>query len=440
MYSTDVDTNQPRLELDLSATDAAEDVMVTHGLGSNFRRLFVATASSNLSDGLRAAALPLLATSVTRDAVAVAGVYFAGQLPWLLFGLPAGALVDRMDRRRLLVLTHAFRVGVVALLALAALTGSVTLTMLYAVAFVLGSAETVFDNAAQALLPALVPESKLEHANGRLELAYLGGNQLVGPAAGAALFAVAASAPFVLDTVALVVTTLAVLLIRPSIATDTAARSTEQTSLRSDVAEGLRWLLHNRSVRALTLLGTGINFCVNATIAVMVLYALDVLDIRGGAYGMFLAVYAVGGMAGGLVAARVSQRLGKVRAIRTCIVAAGVVLIAMGLFDHPLAAAAAFMALGVVATVWNVMTLSMRQALTPAALLGRVIGGHRLLSWGGGALGAIAGGVVARYADVPTVFISAGAGALALGLVARRLMGDEDEARAVAPSPAVVVG
>ena len=422
MSSASIGADTPALELDLAGIPAPLEQRAV--LGRSFGWLWGATAASNLSDGIRMAALPLMAATLTTDAALVAGVHAASLLPWLLFGLPAGVLVDRMDRRRLLLMTHTLRVGVVAIVAFAAVTGSVTIGLLYAVAVVLGAAETVFDNAAQALLPSVVDERSLERANGRLEVAYLGGNQLIGPALGAALFAASTSAPFFLDTAALVVTTLAVAFIRVPPAT--VARPV-RTSLRRDVAEGLRWLWANRPVRALTLLGTGINFCVNATIAIMVLYALQILGVGKGAYGLLLVAYAVGGIGGGVLAPRIARALGRRRTVTGCVFCAGVVLAGMGLVAGAPVAAVLFAVLGAVATVWNVVTLSLRQSLTPDALLGRVIGGHRLLSWGGGALGALAGGFLARAVGVAPTFVAAGIAAILLGLMAMRLLADLPE-------------
>ena len=169
--------------------------MGTVRLGANYVRIWVATAVSNLGDGVTLAALPLLAASLTRSPTSVALVSMASTLPWLLFALPSGALADRLDRKRTMVIVDGFRTVVLGLLALLVLTNNATIWVLGFVAFALGSAETLFDNAAQSILPNLVHRDALEIANGRMYEAEIVANQFVGPPLGALLFAATAAAP-----------------------------------------------------------------------------------------------------------------------------------------------------------------------------------------------------------------------------------------------------
>ena len=168
-------------------------------LGPEYRKLWTASTVSNLGDGVTEVAAPLLAATLTRDPVLVAGLAFAHRLPWLLFTLVSGALVDRLDRRRIMWTADAVRTAMIGLLGLAVYAGLANLPLLYAVFFVLGTAETLFDNASQAILPAVVDREKLEKANGRLFGAQLVANEFAGPPLGGILFAAAAAAPFLLD-------------------------------------------------------------------------------------------------------------------------------------------------------------------------------------------------------------------------------------------------
>lgn len=174
----------------------APTLRLTRPRGGGFRTLWLATASSNLGDGVALVAAPLLAATLTADPAAIAGLTFAQRLPWLLFPILGGALADRLDRRRLMVAVALARAALVAALAAALLTDRASLPLLYAVFFLLSSGETLFDTAAATILPAIVPRVGLPRANARLSAALTVTNQFVGPPLGGALFAVAVALPF----------------------------------------------------------------------------------------------------------------------------------------------------------------------------------------------------------------------------------------------------
>ena len=164
-------------------------------LGRSFNLVWTASAISNIGDGIMGAAFPLLVASVTRDPLLVSGANVIGRLPWFLFALISGALVDRMDRRRVMIWTDVFRAVVVGGLALLVASDQAGLAVIYGVAFLLGSAETLFDTSAEAIIPKLVPADDLTSANGRLQATEWLAGTFVGPPVGAALFAMAAATP-----------------------------------------------------------------------------------------------------------------------------------------------------------------------------------------------------------------------------------------------------
>ena len=221
------------------------------GLGGRFAKLWSASAVSNLGDGVDAVALPLLAESLTRDPLLFAGVAVAQRLPWLLFSLQAGAIADRVDRRRLMAIVNAARAGLLAVFGVAVLLDAASIWLLYGVGFLLGVAETLFDNAAQSILPALVPRPALERANGRLMAAETVTNQFVGPPLGGALFSVAAAAPILLDAGTFAVSAGLIAWISGVYVTgrDTAAAAGPRPRMRTEIAEGLRWLAGHRLLR-----------------------------------------------------------------------------------------------------------------------------------------------------------------------------------------------
>jgi MFS family permease len=270
-------------------------------LGPSYAKLWSAVAISTVGDGVYATALPLLAATLTRDPLAVAVVFFAGQLPWLLLALPAGVVVDRVDRRRLLWTTDAARFAIVGTFGVAVLAGWATIPLLATAGFLLGVGQTLYDTAAQVIVPALVSRdpAQLEAANGRIESAAVIGGQLAGPPAGGLLFAAAPAVPFLLDAASFtaaagLVATIPGRYARPR---DPWAAP---TSLRAEVAEGLGWLWRHRLLRTLGVMVGVLNLTIAGWLAVFVLFAQEELGLGSVGYGVLLTGLAVGGGAGGL--------------------------------------------------------------------------------------------------------------------------------------------
>lgn len=408
MLHNTVDTSTPGLEFFFPGE---EPEVARPVLGPDFAKLWAATAASNLSDGIRQVALPLLVASLTRSPAQVAGVAFASQAPWLLFGLASGAIVDRFERRRIIGAAHVFRMSVVILLAVAVGANVATVPLIYAAAFLLGTAETLFDNATSVIVPELVDDALLEVANGRQTMAMVVGQQLLGPLVGAALFAVAATSALLVDGVALCLAGLFVLSIRARPATPQPAT----TSIRTDISEGLRWLWRAQQLRTISLAAAVVNIALLAHMAVFVLFSLEILDVGGVGYALILGCYAVGGIAGAWAAPQIASRLQPRWAIVWALLAAAGSILATGLTDSPWIAGAMQVCLAIAGSVWHVVTSTLRQRLTPPGMLGRVTGTHQLLSWGGAALGALAGGAVASALGLRAPFF---AGAVVLAVVA----------------------
>lgn len=229
-------------------------------LGRNFAKLWLAQGVSNLGDGLYLTALPLLAATLTRDPFTVSAVMFAEWLPWLLFGLLSGALLDRWDRRRVMWMVDAARLVAVGGLAAAVLTGWASIPLLMLTGFLLGTGQTLVDTGSQALIPALVSRDpgRLERANGRLLGTQMVTQELAGPPAGGFLFSVANWIPFAVDAVSFGVSSALVAAIpgRRAAPGSTLAPG-RRTSLRAEIAEGLRWLFAHRVLRAMAVLVAG---------------------------------------------------------------------------------------------------------------------------------------------------------------------------------------
>jgi MFS family permease len=277
-------------------------------LGRRYRWLWLSSTVANVGDGVYAAALPLLAAALTRDPLAFAGVTIAAQAPWFLLALPAGVVVDRADRRRLMIGVNAAR-GVILLIASAAvMQGWATLPLLYLLAFALGTAETLFDNAAPALLPATVDAGALERANGRLLSAQVATNRFAGPPLGSLLFAFAAAVPFMVNSGAYLLSAACLIAIHGAFRPAPGDGTARAVTMRAGILEGLRYTVRNPLLRTLALILALMNLVWAGTFALLALYALEVLGVSAAGFGILLGAGGIGSVGGGLLASRRTRR------------------------------------------------------------------------------------------------------------------------------------
>lgn len=391
----------------------AVDAQQKPGLGGSFWRLFASSGVSNLSDGIQVAALPLLAATITRDPLAVSAIASLAFLPWLLFALPAGALVDRVDRRRAMAIANVVRAGLVAALAGTVMAGMAGMPVLYALAFALGCVETVYDSAARAMLPAVVPRRQLERGNSLLTTAESAANIFLGAPLGAWLFALAVVAPF--WTNAVVYLAAAALIV--TVAGRFTPERVEKTSIRHDMTTALRWLRQHVILRAL-MVTTGLTGLFHSMVnGIMVLFALEQLHLNEKGFGVLLAVAGVGAVVGSILSPLLTATLGRTNAMGITELVAALGTIVMGLWQHPAVAMVCFALTAGAVSAFNVQIMSVRQALIPDHLFGRVQGAYRTMIWGGIPLGTLAGGIVGRWWGLPAVFVISGILCVLAGLV-----------------------
>lgn len=371
-------------------------------LGRGFGALWAANAVSNVGDGVTLAAGPLLVASLTDDPALIAGAAFAQQLPWLLFSLISGAYVDRLDRRRLIVLANLLRAVVLAVLALSIAAGDATVLLVYTSFFLLGSAETVADNAALTLVPALVPAEALPTANARLIGSTIFGNQMLGPPLGAWLFVAAAALPFEVDAASFLVAA-GLLLLLPRHAAR-APEAVAERDLRAEIAEGVRWLWRHRVLRMFALSLGLLNATFLGAMSILVLYARDRLGLSEFGYGLLLSCSAVGGLAGSVFGGRLERRFGASTLMRVGLLVETGTHLAFALTRTPWVAVVTYTAFGVHAVIWGMVTASYRQRVVPDRLRGRVNSVYYLFGVGGAALGALQGGLVARAFGITAPF------------------------------------
>jgi len=374
-------------------------------LSRDYWRLWWANAISSTGDGAFVAALPLLAVTITRDPRLVSVVTAATYLPWLLLSLPAGAVVDRYDRATLMWRAQAVQAAVVAIIAVLVVAHQASIEMLAAGGLLLGSAEVIFSNAAQSILPALVPPELLPKANGSQQVSLTVGESFLGPPAGSLLFAAAAALPFGLDAASFAGS--AGLLARLP-RTRPASENTTRPRIRAQIAEGLRWLAGHRLLRVIAVLLGIYNFANQMGQAILVLLATQTLHVSARGYGLLLAASAVGSVVGGLVNPMLTRRLGLLPSLVLPALVDAAAFVGIGLAPGPILVAALLAVQGFSVALWNIVTVSLRQRVVPGHLLGRVNSVYRMLGWGLMPLGALAGGFVAHAAGLRAPYIVAG--------------------------------
>ncbi|MGM9336445.1 MFS transporter [Streptomyces murinus] len=392
-------------------------------LGRPFHWLWASTAASNAGDGITRTLLPLLVVAHHPDPAAVAGLTTVNMLPWLLFALPAGVLADRVDRRRIVLGSNLVR-GAALLGAALVLATDRPLPLLYALAFLLGVAETLADTAAPAMLPRLVEARHLERANGRLSAAQIVLNEMVGPPVAGLLAGLTAAAALATGGTLYAVAALLLLGLAPlaratpdtgsGSAPEPASPTGARDGVLRDIRQGLRFVLGHRTLRRTLAASALYGLVFSATFSMLVLLSERTLRLSETGYGLLLAAGSVGAVAGSWLAPRAADRLPTVRLARWSLAGSGAAYVTLGLVRHPALAALALAANGVFMMGWNIPVLSLRQRLTPEDLQGRVMSVSRLCSWGSMPVGATLGGLLATTLTVPSVFVVCG-GVLAVG-------------------------
>lgn len=387
-------------------------------MGTPFRWLVGSAWASYLADGIAFAAGPLLVASRTHDPLLVALAGLLERLPWLLFGLYAGALADRLDRRRLVVLVDLLRAAVLGLLIVTIVTGWVSVGIVLVATFALGTADVFSDCAYGPLLPMLVEKADLGVGNARMSAGQLTGGQLVGPAVGAVLFAIGSAWPFVTQAV---LVTLSVLLVA-RIRLPAPAPSGTRSHLRRDVLEGLRWTWRNAAVRTLTLAIVTFNVTFGAAWSVLVLYAQQRLHLDAAGYGLLTSIGAVGGIVGTLVYDALERRFSLAGIMRVGLIIETFTHLGLALTTTAWVAMAIMFVFGGHALIWGTTSRTIRMRAVPMELQGRVGSLYAIGVFGGIVVGQALGGVIARTWGVTGPFWFAFVGsALILVLIWRQL-------------------
>lgn len=379
-------------------------------LGRAFANIFTANLASSLGDGIVRTAMPLLAARLTSDPLLISLIGALALLPWLFFAIPAGILIDRIDRRRALALAQAVRTALAALMFVLVLTDTLTIWWLYIVVFTYGVFETVYDGAIRAVVPSIVGKANLPRANSRIEAGELVVQNFLSAPFTSALFAVSVLIPVGINGLVFALAGgLALLLPKAASGRQFAAADADEPRVAwyRQFVDGLRFIMANAQLRTLWFFSTFCGIVGTAATAAFVLFVLDTLGVPEAFFGLFLVFGAVGGLIGAFLASRLKALLGTGLSMALMTTLTGVATLLIGLVPIPWVAGVGFALTSLSITAWNILVMSLRQSIIPGRLLGRVHGTWRTLLWGAMPLGSLIGGLIARI-DLTLPFIIGG--------------------------------
>ena len=391
-------------------------------LGATFNKLWSAAMVSKFADGLVGAAVPLLAVTLTRDPVLISIQSNMMLLPWLIFAIPLGALVDRLNRRLAMIIVQATRVAIGATIASLLITGTMSLWALLLLTFIFGVSEVVYDTATQSTIPSLLKGNQLERGNSRLQIADTVMQSFIGLPLGALLYATIAYSPFI--GIALCYT-VAIFLVG-SIASHALqnkrpADAPKRETLRFEMKEGLSYLWRHKVLFRLVVTTGAIGFFYALGQATLVLFLLDHLKVTEASYGFVMLPLAVGALLGAFASPRLSKRFGRSEALSFALPAASLGLLLGGLAPNITWYMIASFVHGFFIAQWNILLMSTYHVMIPNEIFGRIHGTRRTIVWGLMPIGGFIGGNIGKI-DITLPLIVGGIGATALAILAMRFV------------------
>ena len=372
---------------------------VSEKLGPAFNRLFSASVISNLSDGLLAVAAPLLAISLTKDPVLISMLSAFVMLPWLLFAIPIGLIVDRSNKRLLITLTNSIRFITAGLVALAISTDTITIYWLLLATFLIGTCEVATDTAAQSLIPVILEKKNFEKANSRMNIAETVIQNFIGAPLSGFLYATAIVLPFILNSLGFLIAAIFVFMIPAHLISQGSSVETtvlEKKSFISEIKFGLNYLWNDRPLRRLVATTTSLGLFYSLSTSTLILFITEILEVQAKYFGVLMAGAGSGGVLGGILTPVLSKKFGRGAVLAVAIFISSITVLFQGLSPNVWV----FGVIGFISTFsitnWNILLMSCYQVLIPAELYGRIHGARRTFVWGVMPIGALLGGVIAQ--------------------------------------------
>lgn len=372
----------------------------TTSLPPAFKRLWTSSVVSNLADGLLRTVVPIYAISLTESPILISLISAMTLLPWLFFAVIIGTLADRIDRKKLLIYSTLLRTLIVALMAAAISAGVMTIYLLLALIFIAGACEVSIDTTAQSMIPEMLEKDQLERGNSRLYIAETVISQFIGSPLSGFLYAVAVVAPFY-SASAGYLAALALLALMPYQRAKSVKESGEHEGGPSRFMEelkfGLRFLFTHQRLRQLVIITTILGFLFSASHATIALFMVKELGLEPRFFGVVLAIQGIGGVAGGLLANRLSTKFTRGKTLGAAIMLTTVLILVTGLMPNIFYFTLTATLAGFASTIWNILLMSTYQVLIPNHLYGRIHGARRTIVWGMMPIGAFLGGVIATF-------------------------------------------
>jgi len=368
-------------------------------MGPAFNRLWAGSIVSNLADGVLIAAAPLLAITLTDSTVLISIIGAMTMLPWLLFAIPIGAMVDRVDRRFILAGSNAIRSAVIGLMALGIATGHVTIYWLIASAFVIGVCEVATDTTAQSLIPQILDEKHYEKGNSRLQISETVIQGFIGSPLSGFLYALAIWLPFFINSIGYAVATLLALSIPIQYLQDVRSEKSQENKPHffEDIKFGIRYLYNQKALRRLVITTASIGVCYSMGTATMVLFIVKELELAPQYFGVILTIQGLGALLGAIIAPKASKKFGRSIMMTLGITLSSVVLLLQGFSPNIYVFVALATIGGFTISQWNILLMATYQTIIPNELFGRIHGTRRTLVWGMMPIGSLIGGVLAHF-------------------------------------------
>ena len=368
-------------------------------MGPAFNRLWASSLVSNLADGVLMAAAPLLAITLTDSTVLISAIGAMVMLPWLLFAMPIGVMVDRVDRRFILAGSNAIRSAVIGAVALGIATDHITIYWLIFSGFIIGVCEVATDTTAQSLIPQILDEEHYEKGNSRLQISETVIQGFIGSPLSGFLYAIAIWLPFFINSIGYAVATLFALLIPIQYLQDvrTDRPNESKPSYIEDIKFGIRYLYNQKVLRRLVLTTATIGVCYSAGTATMVLFIIKELELSPQYFGVVISIQGAGALLGAIVAPQASKKFGRSIIMTLGITSSSVVLLLQGFATNIYIFVALATFGGFAISQWNILLMATYQRIIPNELYGRIHGTRRTLVWGMLPIGSLIGGVLAHF-------------------------------------------
>lgn len=367
------------------------------GLGRDFNRIWSAGLITNLADGVLKLAAPLLAVRLTRDPVLISLLAALSLLPWLFFAIPIGAFVDRVDKVKALVFGNLLRSCVAIGLSYAIYSGRISIWILLGTVFLIGICEVLVDTTSQAAIPHLISSTKLEKGNSRLQISEVTVSQFVGTPLSGFLYALAIGLPFLFSGVGFVFAA-TILGSRPFLSRMGSEKTVEieRPRLASEIKFAIDYMYKDKRIFHIVLITTSIGFFYSLSSAIAPLFMIQELGVAPRYLGVLFAVQGIGALLGSISAPRISEKLGRGRALALNLTIASLPIILTGIVPSVWYYLPLSVMIGFSISIWNILLMSLYQSLIPRELLGRIHGARRTIVWGLMPLGSVLGGFVAK--------------------------------------------